>query len=574
MNNKKHNIKYYVYLRKSSESEEKQIQSIERQADEVHKLVTYQGLQIVGTFQESRSAMTPNNRPEFIKMIRGLKAGKANGIICWHINRLARNPLESGIVQQLLEDGKIQSIITKDREYTSVDNAIIFSVESSLATQYSKDLGKMVKSGMEKKVNLGLAPIKAPIGYANTKTVEHGSNYIIKDKERFDIVRKIWDMMLTGLYVPSKILHIIITETNLKPYTAYKAVTASLSRSGIYKILTNPFYTGLFIYKGQLYQGKHEPMITLEEFDKVQQMLGRAGKPRQHKFQYAYTGIMTCAECGSAITATTKSKLIKSTGLYKSYTYYYCTNRKAGKNCQSRQPLTATELKEQIFAEVEKVSINELFLQAAKEALKTNAGELIEQANKIEEQQTKEIHALEKELKSLLQLRIANEISDIEYQEEKQTREIKSLVLKQNIQNNKSNPLFLFRDIQDKLLTLVNLTNRYQKGGELEQRKIFLSIGENYQLIGKKLSIIKPKWLIQLQKIKKEMELKISWFELQEYVDKPTFYTYFSDLNLLLLPLVDSVRTNEEEIKSEQKIINIIQMQKDACENNEYKLAA
>jgi site-specific DNA recombinase len=550
-----HKIKYYIYLRKSSESDEKQIQSIERQADEVHKLVTYQGLEITGTFQESRSAMTPNNRPEFIKMIRGLKAGKANGIICWHINRLARNPLESGIIQQLLEDGKIQSIITKDREYTSADNAIIFSVESSLATQYSKDLGKMVKSGMEKKVSLGLAPIKAPIGYINTKTAEHGSNYIIKDKERFDIVRRIWDMMLTGLYVPSKILQIIVNETNLKPYTSRKAVTASLSRSGIYKILTNPFYAGLFIYKGQLYQGKHEPMITVEEFDKVQQILGRDGKPRQHKFQYAYTGIMTCAECGSAITATTKFKMVKSTGLNKSYTYYYCTNRKVGKNCQSRQPLTVKELEEQIISEVENVSITELFLQVAKEALKKNAGELIEQAYKIELQQIKQIQLIEKELKNLLQLRIANEISDIEYQAEKQIREMKLLGFKENIKRNKSNPLFLFKEIEEKLLTLVNLSNRYQKSAELERRKIFLSIGENYILEGKKLSIIKPKWLSELQKIKKDLDLRIPWFELREHVDTPTFYAYFGDLNLLLLPLVDSIRTNEEEIKNQRQAI-------------------
>src|ERR1043165_1295252 len=210
------NEKYYIYLRKSSEGEDRQVQSIERQADEVQKLVLYQGLNIAGTFQESRSAMMPFNRPEFTRMIKGIKAGKANGIVCWHINRLARNPLESGIIQQLLEDGKIDRIVTKDREYTSADNAIIFSVESSLATQYSKDLGKMVKSGMEKKVSQGIYPSKAPFGYLNTKMAEHGSNYIIKDPERFDIIRKIWDMILTEKYAPSQILEMITKETGLK----------------------------------------------------------------------------------------------------------------------------------------------------------------------------------------------------------------------------------------------------------------------------------------------------------------------------------------------------------------------
>src|SRR5882724_10429001 len=345
------NLKYYTYLRKSSEGEDRQVQSIERQADEIDKMISYQKLKVVGAFQECKSAMIPENRPEFSKMVKGIKAGKANGTICWHINRLARKPLESGIIQQLLEDGKIQSIITKDREYATADNAIIFSVESSLATQYSKDLGKMVRSGMDKKASQGIAPFKAPIGYLNTKMAEHGTNYIIKDPERFEIVRQIWDMILSRQYTTSKILQIVMSKTVLMPSLAQSAKLRKLGLSGLYNLLSNPFYAGLFYYKGQLIRGKHEPMITMNEFDTVQELLGRKGNSRYQKHKFTYTGIITCGECGCAITATKKSKLIKSNHLYKSYTYYYCTQRKRDVECLSRRILTVEELENQIVEE-------------------------------------------------------------------------------------------------------------------------------------------------------------------------------------------------------------------------------
>src|SRR3989344_6082412 len=107
MNNK---IKYFEYTRKSSEGEDRQVQSIERQHEENQKTISRYGLEVIDSFSESRSAKMPNNRPAFTEMIRRIEKGEANGIICWHLNRLSRNPMESGILQQLLADGKIQSI--------------------------------------------------------------------------------------------------------------------------------------------------------------------------------------------------------------------------------------------------------------------------------------------------------------------------------------------------------------------------------------------------------------------------------------------------------------------------------
>ncbi len=543
MKNNTH-LKYYIYLRKSSEGEDRQVQSIERQADEVHKLITYEGLQVVGTFQECRSAMLPYNRPEFTKMIKGIKAGKANGIICWHINRLSRNPLESGIIQQLLEDGKIQSILTKDREYTAADNSIIISVESSLATQYSKDLGKMVKSGLDKKVAEGIAPLKAPIGYLNTKRAEHGSNYIIKDNDRFEVIRRIWDLMLSGIYTPSKILEKINKEIGLKKQSSSSSVVFPIARSTIYRILTDPFYAGLFRYNGHIHQGKHAPMITADEYDQVQKLLGRKGRPRYQGHYFPFTGIMTCGECGSAITATEKNKLIKNTGLIQTYQYYYCTHRKKGsENCSARKVIPASELESLICDEINKISVSDKFKEVAIKILKENSQNIIEQEQVIYTQKKNEVIRLEKELKGLLQMRLSDSISEEEYKEARKEREEKLAFIKAKLNQSEYQGEKLAVQIEKKFLMVANLKERFIKSTPEEKKAIFYSLGKNHVLKDKKLLIDKHKWLKSIEKNKEDAEHEIRWLELEKHLDMKTFNAYFSDMFPILRSVLDEVGT-------------------------------
>lgn len=534
--------KFYIYLRKSTEGEDRQVQSIDRQADEVERLVKSRFLNVIEVFQESRSAMIPANRPEFSKMIKGIKSGKANGIICWHINRLARNPLESGIVQQLLEDGKIKRIITKDRDYTAADNAIIFSVESSLATQYSKDLGKMVKSGMEKKVNQGIFPLKAPIGYLNTKMAEHGSNYIIKDPDRFEVIRIIWEMILSEQYSVNQILNYVTNNISMRP-AAPKNKSGKFGLSWLYHMFQNPFYAGLFRYNGQLYSGKHEAIVSLEEFDKVQRILGREGRPRKQKHFFAYTGLMTCEECGCAITATKKSKFVKSENKTHDYVYYYCSQRKRGVSCLSRKILTEQELEEQIIQQLDNVTLSENFVKVAIAIINSDSESDRIQQEKIKEIQKRELQSIEREIKNLLQVRLSELISDEEYCQEKTTRENKKMMLTQKIDQAKSSPLFISKEIEDKFSTLKNLKERFLYATPEERRKLFSGIGENCMLFGEKLNISKPDWLEVLQKEKQKAEAEIAWLELETYIDLESFSTHFRDVFPMMCALLDDVRT-------------------------------
>jgi len=259
-------IRYFLYARKSSESEDRQVQSIDDQTDRLKRLAQDLNLNIKKIYIETKSAKKPNNRPIFNEMIQKIENGEADGILCWQINRLSRNPIDSGKLQWLLQQGILKSLQTIDKQYLPDDNVLLFSVESGSANQFILDLSKNVKRGMLRKLEKGWQTGIAPLGYLNDKE----NKIIIIDPERFNLIRKMWGLMLTGNYTPPKILDIANNEWGFTTRKFKRMGGNSLSRSGIYKIFTNLFYIGIIENNGVQYEGKHKRMITLEEYDRVQ----------------------------------------------------------------------------------------------------------------------------------------------------------------------------------------------------------------------------------------------------------------------------------------------------------------
>jgi len=176
--------KYFLYARKSSESEDRQVQSIDDQIMFLTK--KYPQAQIIHTFKESRSAKIRNNRPEFNEMIERVEANEVDGIICWELNRLSRNAEEAGIIMGLLQRFQLTQILNYDKSYLPEDNVLLMFVGFGISTQYSKDLSKNVKRGFQGKYERGEFPQLARVGYINNKE----DHTIDPDPERFEIVRE------------------------------------------------------------------------------------------------------------------------------------------------------------------------------------------------------------------------------------------------------------------------------------------------------------------------------------------------------------------------------------------------
>src|SRR3990167_9424912 len=148
------------------------------------------------------------------------------------------------------------------------------------------------------------------------------------------MMRKMWDLMLTGAYTPRQILEIANNKWGLRTRTRGKKIGGLLSRSALYKIFTSPFYYGEFEYprgSGKWHKGSHEPMITREEYDRVQTLLGSKGKPAPHRHQFAYTGPISCGECGSQVTAEVKMHCVCGKCRHK----FSCLHNKVCPECET-----------------------------------------------------------------------------------------------------------------------------------------------------------------------------------------------------------------------------------------------
>ena len=382
---------YFIYCRKSSEAEDRQVLSIESQTRELEQVAAKLNLPVAEILVESKSAKDPG-RPVFNQMMQRLYRGEAAGIICWKLDRLARNPVDGGSIIWAIKQHGIK-VMTPAQSYAREDdNIILMYIEFGMAQKYVDDLSKNVKRGLKTKIENGWYSGIAPAGYLNHTEKLTGQNTLIKDPERFPLIRRMWDLMLTGLYTPPKILDLANTEWGLRSRTTRKQGGQPLTRSAIYKIFTKPFYYGWFEYpngSGQWYQGKHEPMITEAEYDQVQALLGRNGNTRpQSNFEFAFTGLMRCGECDRAVTAeekhqvmcghcrfkfayrqnnacprcrTTIENMVKPVFLH--YTYYHCSKSKRPV-CRQKS-LSALELENQIIQYIANINISERFKEWA-----------------------------------------------------------------------------------------------------------------------------------------------------------------------------------------------------------------
>ena len=484
-------IKYFLYARKSSESEDRQVQSIDDQVNRLKQLAKDLDLDIKKIYTEAKSAKKPNNRPLFDEMIQRIENGDADGILCWQINRLSRNPVDSGKLSWMSQQQVLKSIQTIDRQYLPDDNVLLFNVESGMANQYILDLSKNVRRGIESKLQRGWRPGNASLGYLN----DLATHTIVKDPERFNLIRKAWDLMLTGSYTVPKILDKLNNEWGFMTPKKKKMGGKPLARSGLYKIFTNLFYTGIIVHKEKHYDGKHEAMITLEEYDRVQMLLGRKGKPRPQKHNFAFTGSIRCAECGCLYTADTHKKLIKSTGKIKNYVYYHCTRKTRKVECTQKKCIRQEDLELQIEKLLEQYTILPEFRDWALEILNKSNDKEIEDRSKIYEMRHKALGKTQNELDNLTKMRYRDLIDDETFIKQRNDLQNKISRLKKELRETESRAEH-WLELTEKTFNFATYARKAFLTGGLELKKeILMTLGENVIIKDKKLHIEPNEWL-------------------------------------------------------------------------------
>ena len=501
MEQEQNKIKYFLYARKSSESEDKQVLSIESQIDELKEIALQEHLEVIDTFTEAKSAKAPG-RPIFDKMLARIHRGEARGILCWKLDRLARNPIDGGQISWMLQQSIIQHIQTYGRGYYPTDNVLMMSVEFGMANQFILDLSINTKRGLRKKLERGQLPGLAPLGYLNDKYRDKGDKGIIKDPERFSLIRKIWDLLLTGQYSVAKLYEIAINELGITNSRGNKPKI-----SHFYDMFVNPFYYGDFRYKGVVHKGSHEPMIIKDEFDEAQYILGNASKPRAKTHNFAFTGLIRCGECGCMITAEEKFKHQKNGNVHH-YTYYRCTKKRGA--C-SQKPIPQQDLERQIIRELSQVEIPPEFYDWAIGVLREDAEQEGADRSIILTNQRREYDKVLSKLESLLEMRINKEINEEEFADQK-TRLLNEKARLQEILNDTDSGVTKWFEKAEKAFSFARDAKarfekaEFEKDGWQVRKGILADLGSNLSIKDGKLTVSLTKPLIPIGQAASEVQ--------------------------------------------------------------------
>ncbi len=501
MDTKLNGLRFAIYARKSTESEDRQVQSIQDQIERLQKIARENKIQVVEIFRESKSAKEPDNRPQFSILLEKIRSGEIDGILCWAINRLHRNPVDGASLQWLLQKEKLKCIKTVEKSYFPEDNTILLSVETAMATEFIRDLRKNISRGMQSKLDKGILPCLPPLGYVNCPK----TRTIIPDEKYFPLVRKMWELMLTGTYTPPKIVKLANEEWGFKTPLKKKVGGTPLSRSSLYKIFDNEFYKGGIIWKGQRYDGIHEKMVTSEEFERVQELIGKREKPSERKREFAYTGIVRCGECGCLITAQEKKKKLKN-GSCNYHTYYHCTGKSKYYTCSQRKFIPVKDLEQQIEKRLLGIQIIPEFRDFALELLKEKHQEEVKDRAVIEDNLTSSIKSTQSKLDNLIEMRINNLLTDDEFLDRKKnlSMELKELKLKRQNTETRAQD---WRETAEQVFNFaLYAVENFENGNPKKRKEILLSLGQNLEIKDKELALGLNKWIQNLEDEQENIE--------------------------------------------------------------------
>ena len=478
MNNIIPSQKFFLYARKSTDVEDKQVRSIEDQIAELRAFAKQENLNVVDIFIEKQSAKIPG-RPIFNEMLNKIENGEANGILAWHADRLARNSVDGGKIIYLLDCGRIQTLKFPTLWFENTPQGkFMLNIVFGQSKYYVDSLSENTKRGLRQKVKRGEYPGPAPIGYINDSRTKS----VVADRKKAKVIRGAFELYAKG-------------NSRLEDISDFLAQRGILSRGGkkIHKtratfILSNPFYTGLFRYSKELHEGKHEPIIAKKIFDKVQEVLKQRGRPH-HKTKYKpqdYCGLLKCGTCGMSITGEYRVKKQKNGNIHD-YIYYHCTKKNKSVKCP--EPcIRQEELDRQISSLLQKFSLRADWAEKLLQMAEVNKNKSAQSVSAFVSESQNTIRIINEKLQRLLDGYLEQDIEREIYREKKQKLLLEKKSLEEKMarieqkQNDWLEPMKEWIKVASNLVKIARDSNLLEK--KVAAKEIF---GSNLRLASRAL---------------------------------------------------------------------------------------
>ena len=458
-------MKYVLYARKSTEEDDRQVLSIESQLEELRLYSAKEKFDIVASFEEAKTAKEPG-RTKFGEMLSFLQSGKADGIIAWHPDRLARNSVDGGAIIHMVDRGLIRSLKFPTHWFEPTPQGLfMLNIAFGQSKYFSDNLRENVKRGLRQKIRNGVWPGWAPVGYLNNAHTRG----IDVDKEKSPKVRKLFEIYSTGEHTLYSLAN-WCKEHNLRGHRGKTIVVGNVQR-----LLQNPFYIGLMRYKSEIFEGTHEPILTKKLFDKCQEVLAKRGKVQEvRKHNFAFLGLMKCASCQASITA----QYAKGNGGI--YTYYRCTKKRGA--CTEKHYIREDVLETQIRTFLQKVSLSSQDTQKVLAALEQDEQQAKEEARGEVQQLKNKITDLDTKLEKLLDVYLSNALSTAEYAAKKEKLVNEKVRIQENITNVETKGVSWLEPAREFVMSLNQAANLLSHNDSVGMTAFLKNIGANHSL--------------------------------------------------------------------------------------------
>jgi site-specific DNA recombinase len=369
-----------IYARVSSRDQELEGYSIPAQLKLLQDYASKNNHSIIQEFTDVETAKKAGRR-EFSKMLSFVQENKnIKHILVEKTDRLLRNIADYALIDRLIEYSDLKIHLVKENNVLSRDSRsnekFIFGIKALMAKNYIDNLSEEVRKGMTEKAAQGTYPSCAPYGYINAK--ENDKKVIVIDPKAAPFIKKMFELYGTGSYsiksLRKKMLDDGMVYRNGKNFYA----------STVETILRNEFYTGTFMWKGKRYNNaSHEPIISKELYQHVQNVLINPHKSKSRKGIFAYSNMISCGVCGCSLTAEIKKE---------KYTYYHCTGHKG--NC--KQTYLRQEVIDRTFEDLlNNLHISEAIQEFVMQGLRGSLKDKIEYHNSLVQQLEKQIKLLQ-----------------------------------------------------------------------------------------------------------------------------------------------------------------------------------
>ena len=465
--------KYFLYARKSTEDDDKQVMSIEAQLFELREFARKENLQILEEFTESKSAKKPG-REKFGEMMGKIENMDGVGILAWHPDRLARNSIDGGRIIYAVDTTKIVSLRFPTFWFEPTPQGLfMLQVAFGQSKYYSDNLKQNVERGIRQKLRRGEWLTKAPFGYVNNPKTRNIEPDVVKSK-----------IIVRAFKEYSKGHHGL---ESLSEFLALHGVTTKsgtpLGKASVSRILTNKAYLGLTKHKDEYFDGSFAPILSHDLFEAVQKRLQERSHPRktEKSHNFPFTGLFKCGECGSMITAQWATG--KMGGRYR---YYRCTKKK-GKCLQGylREDLLVLQLQEQL----QKIALPDEWIEYMlnktdewDKSEKSSSGSILGRM-KDNERET------EQKLDELVSLYLDGDIPKENYLIKKNELLKQKVSLAQKIDSARAERKNWVEPLREWILDMKKATQLQTTDNFFEIRDYFKKIGTNSQLQDKSVSV-------------------------------------------------------------------------------------